>query len=170
NNRLSPLFGWYNGQSMIMSHEIRNSLASLSGMMLSSEQPNFIYGYGCYPKPASCLHYTQAMLSNMTLVGCAHTHCLYPHRIERYLTCNYEFSQYENNYFIPYVPSDIPAIDCPLEKSGNLCNCGNIICDYNNGEYLEPATCNCKQTLLKRSIDKRNANNDNELNNNQTSL
>ncbi|CAF1012313.1 unnamed protein product [Rotaria sp. Silwood1] len=46
----------------------------------------------------------------------------------------------------------------------------NIICDYNIGEYLEPAICNCKQTWVKRSIDKHNADNDNEYNNNQNNF
>lgn len=48
-----------------------------------------------------------------------------------------------------------PAIDCPAKKSGNLCDCGNKICNYGNGEYLEPATCTCKTPLYKRSINKR---------------
>ncbi|CAF2892895.1 unnamed protein product [Rotaria sp. Silwood2] len=165
-NRLSPKFGWKNGQNMVVSSEIRSSLASLLDMMLGSEKSNFKYGEGCSPDPGTCLHYTQAMLSNMTRVGCAHTHCLFPDRIERYLTCNYLHSQYQDNYKTPYVPNNVPAVDCPSKNSGNLCDCGNKICNYNNGEYLEPNTCNCKKVLSKRSINKRDADDD-ELTNNK---
>ncbi|CAF2085266.1 unnamed protein product [Rotaria magnacalcarata] len=157
-NRYSPKYNWKNGQNMIMTSEIRSSLADLVDMMFSSEKLNFVYGTGCAPDPGTCLHYTQGMLSNMTRVGCAHTHCLFPDRIERYLTCNYINSQYADNYMIPYVPSSAPAIDCPSHAVGNLCDCGNKICNYNNGEYLDPATCNCKTAVTKRSIGKRAAN------------
>ncbi|CAF0769270.1 unnamed protein product [Rotaria sordida] len=111
-NRLSPKFKWKNGQNMVMSTDIRSSLASLLDTMLREERNNYKYAEGCYKIPGSCLHYTQAMLSNMTRVGCAHTHCLFPHRVERHLTCNYIHSQYTNNYKTPYVPSGTPAIDC----------------------------------------------------------
>jgi len=105
-NRLSPLFGWKNGQNIVMSSEIRSSPASLIDAMLSAEKDHFIYGKGCSPDN-TCLHYTQAMLSNLTRVGCGQTHCVFPDRIERYITCNYIQSQYTDNYATPYVPSKI---------------------------------------------------------------
>lgn len=95
------------------------------------------------------------MLSNLTRVGCAHTHCLYPDRIERYLVCNYIQSQYTDNYMVPYVQSATSAVDCPNKKNGNLCDCGNTICNYDKSEYLEPATCTCKSSKGKRSLNKR---------------
>lgn len=104
-NRLIPKYGWKNGQNIVMSSEFRSSPASLIDMMLGSEKPNFRYGDTCYPGESTCLHYTQAMLSNITHVGCGQTNCVYPDRIERYLTCNYIQSQYSDNYNIPYQPS-----------------------------------------------------------------
>jgi hypothetical protein len=104
-NRLSPLFHWTNGQNIVMSTEIRSSPASLIDMMLGSEQVNFRYGNTCYPGENTCLHFTQALISNLTRMGCGQTNCVYPDRIERYLTCNYMLSQYEDNYQTPYVPS-----------------------------------------------------------------
>jgi hypothetical protein len=115
-NRFSPLYNWKNGQNMVMSSEIRSTPASLIDMMLSSEQPNFIYGSGCVDGGDTCLHYTQAMLSNITIVGCGQTHCVYPDRIERYLVCNYLQSQYTNNYPIPYIPSKISFIILFMDK------------------------------------------------------
>ena len=187
-NRLSPKFGWKNGQNMVMTSEYRTSLANLLDRMFSSEKENFRYGDKCHPRADSCLHYTQAMLSNMTRVGCGHTHCLYPDRIERFLVCNYIHSQYQHNYNTPYIPSkmshllsfrhlnlliscsidlgDTSAIACPSKKSGNLCDCGNKICNDSDGEYLEPDTCDCRKAAAKRSIDKRDEEDDQELNNN----
>ncbi|CAF3279487.1 unnamed protein product [Rotaria socialis] len=157
-NRYSTLYNWKNGQNMVMTNEIRSGLADLLDMMFSSEIVNFVYGTGCAPDPGTCLHYTQGVLNNMTRVGCAHTHCVFPDRIERYLTCNYILSQYTNNYMIPYVPSKVPAVDCPSKAVGNLCDCGNKICNYNNGEYLDPATCDCKTPVTKRSIGEQDPN------------
>ncbi|CAF4506547.1 unnamed protein product [Rotaria sp. Silwood1] len=62
-----------------------------------------------------------------------------------------------------------PNHDQAKNRLSPLFGC-NIICDYNIGEYLEPAICNCKQTWVKRSIDKHNADNDNEYNNNQNNF
>ena len=104
-NRLIPKYGWKNGQNIVMSSEIRSTPASLIDMMLSSEKENFHYGSNCSPGDNTCLHYTQAMISNITHVGCAQTHCVYPDRIERFVTCNYILSQYEDNYQTPYLPS-----------------------------------------------------------------
>lgn len=104
-NRVSPKYNWLNGQNIVMSSEIRTSPASLIDMMLGSEKENFRYGSTCSPGENTCLHYTQAMLSNLTRVGCAQTHCVYPDRIDRYVTCNYIQSQYYDNYQTPYVPS-----------------------------------------------------------------
>ena len=101
NNRLTVSYKWKNGQNMVMSTEIRNSLSDLLSIMFDSEKPRFEYGKGCNPA-GSCTHYTQLMLSNMTRLGCGVTHCLFPDRIERYLTCNYIHAQYSNNYMIPY--------------------------------------------------------------------
>lgn len=103
-NRLTPKFGWKNGQNMIMATEIRSTPASLFDLMFSSEKAHFQYGLGC-DKPGTCLHYTQLMLSNMTRMGCGQTHCLYPDRIQRMVTCNYIHSQYTDNYATPYVIS-----------------------------------------------------------------
>lgn len=108
-NRLSPLFGWKNGQNMVMSSEIRSTPASLFDEMLSAERDRFLYGVGCEPD-GTCLHYTQAMLSNITRVGCGQTHCVFADRIERYVVCNYIQSQYSDNYQTPYVPSKISFV------------------------------------------------------------
>ncbi|CAF1092552.1 unnamed protein product [Rotaria sp. Silwood1] len=159
-NRLSPKFSWKNGQNMVVSDDVRCSLVNLLDRMLGSEKPYFKYGTGCSSNPGACLHYTQAMLSNMTRVGCAHTHCIYPDRIERFLTCNYIHSQYQDNYKTPYVPSDVPAVDCPSKTNNKLCDCGDKICNYDNGEYLEPNTCTCKKSVSKRSINKRDTDDD----------
>jgi hypothetical protein len=105
-NRLSPKYGWKNGQNLAMSSEIRSSPASIFDDMLYAEQQNFRYGNSCNPDN-TCLHYTQAMLSNLTRVGCGQTHCVFPDRIERYVVCNYIQSQYTDNYQTPYVPSKI---------------------------------------------------------------
>jgi hypothetical protein len=104
NNRLTLAYNWKNGQNMVMSTETRSTLSELLVMMYDSEKPRFKYGSGCDPA-GTCTHYTQLMLSNMTRMGCAETHCLFPDRIERYLTCNYIHAQYSNNYMIPYVQS-----------------------------------------------------------------
>lgn len=47
-------------------------------------------------------------------------------------------------------------------KNGNLCDCGNIFCDYNDNQHLDPATCTCQQSNSKRSIDKRDTDYSNE--------
>lgn len=60
---------------------------------------------------------------------------------------------------------DTPAVDCPGKQSDSLCDCGDKICDYIGGEYLDPASCNCKKGVSKRSVSKRYAD-DNDLNNN----
>jgi hypothetical protein len=105
-NRLSPLFNWKNGQNMVTSDEWTSSPDSLIDFMLSYEKPFFVYGVGCNPA-GTCLHYTQAMISNLTRVGCAQTHCLYPDRLERFVVCNYIQSQYASTYMTPYVPSKL---------------------------------------------------------------
>jgi hypothetical protein len=174
-NRLSPQYGWKNGQNMAMSSEIRSSPASLFDDMLGAEQQNFRYGQPCDPD-GTCLHYTQAMLSNITRVGCGQSHCVFPDRIERYVVCNYIQSQYTDNYQTPYVPSKFeffmiiklncfciqgstPAIDCPKYAQNGLCDCGNIICNFTNGQYIDPHTCTCKTSSVgKRSIEKRDVN------------
>ena len=102
NNRLTVSYKWKNGQNMVMATEILSTLTDLLMTMFDSEKPRFQYGVGCNP-PGSCTHYTQLMLSNMTRVGCGLTHCLFPDRIERFLTCNYIQAQYTNNFMIPYV-------------------------------------------------------------------
>jgi hypothetical protein len=54
-----------------------------------------------------------------------------------------------------------PASACPLFKtSDGLCDCGNKICAYDQYEYLNPATCNCTKPSSKRSINKRDATDD----------
>lgn len=103
NNRLTISYKWKNGQNMVMATEILSTLSDLLMTMFDSEKPRFIYGVGCDP-PGTCTHYTQLMLSNMTRVGCGLTHCLFPDRIERFLTCNYIHAQYSHNYMIPYLP------------------------------------------------------------------
>jgi len=105
-NRLSPVYKWTNGQNMVMSDESVSSPDSLIDFMLSYEKPLFVYGVGCKPD-GSCLHYTQAMISNLTRVGCSQTHCLYPDRLERFVVCNYIQSQYASTYMTPYVPSKV---------------------------------------------------------------
>ena len=102
-NRFTLSYPWKNGQNMGMSTEVRISLSKLLTMMIENEKPQFFYGVGCKPA-GSCTSYTQLMLSNITRVGCGVSHCLFPDRIERYLTCNYIHSQYTDNYMIPYVP------------------------------------------------------------------
>jgi len=106
-NRVSPKFNWTNGQNLAMTNEIRSFPCDVFDEMLSSEQENFRFGKPCYPDDDTCLHYTQAMLSNLTRVGCGQTHCVYPDRIERFITCNYLQSQYEDNYQTPYVPCNV---------------------------------------------------------------
>lgn len=110
-NRRSPKFNWLNGQNIVMSTEIRTTPASLFDRMFYEERENFRYGGPCAPIDNTCLHYTQAMLSNLTRVGCAQTHCVYPHGIERFITCNYIQSQYTDNYQTPYIPSKTSLID-----------------------------------------------------------
>lgn len=100
-NRLIPAYGWKNGQNMVMTVELTNTLGDLLTIMFDSEKPRFEYGKGC-TTPGSCTHYTQLMINNMTRVGCGLTHCLFPDRIERYLTCNYILAQYSHNYMVPY--------------------------------------------------------------------
>lgn len=115
-NRRSPKFNWLNGQNIVMSTEIRTTPASLFDLMFSEERENFRYGSTCAPFENTCLHYTQLMISNLTRMGCAQTHCVYPHGIERFLTCNYILSQYEDNYQTPYIPSKI-SFDNLFNKS-----------------------------------------------------
>ena len=98
-NRISPVYGFYNGQNMLMTKDTRSSLSSLLDTMFKAEKPYFIYGEDC---GGNCLHYTQLMLSTLTRVGCAHTHCLYPDRVERFLVCNYIHSQYEDTAVRPF--------------------------------------------------------------------
>lgn len=102
NNRLTLSYKWKNGQNMVFATEVRSSLSDLLTIMFDSEKPRLVYGVGCNP-PGTCTHYTQLMLSNMTRVGCAETHCMYPDRIERMFTCNYIHSQYSDSYMTPYV-------------------------------------------------------------------
>ncbi|UJR23917.1 hypothetical protein I4U23_026889 [Adineta vaga] len=150
-NRISTEYNWKNGQNMVWSDEIRNSLAGLIDLMLGAEKETFFYGVGCNPA-GTCLHYTQAMLSNLTRMGCAHTQCVYRDRIDRYLTCNYIQSQYASKYMTPYVQSSTAASACPSKNSDGLCDCGDKVCSYNAGEYLEPSTCTCKVEKTKRSV------------------
>jgi uncharacterized protein YkwD len=105
-NRMSLSYAWKNGQNMVMSTEIVTPLATLLRMMYDSEKPEFVYGVGC-KSPGTCTHYTQLMINNLTSMGCAVSHCLYPDRIERYFVCNYLFSQYSDTYMIPYVQSKL---------------------------------------------------------------
>ena len=52
------------------------------------------------------------------------------------------------------------ATKCPNTASGGLCDCGGKSCNYGIGEYLDPNTCNCKVDVSKRSLNKRNADDD----------
>lgn len=104
-NRMSPLFGWSNGQAIVMTEDTRTSAANLLEILLSSEKVNFQYGIGCYQNSSSCLSYALTMLDDMTLVGCGQTHCLYPDRVEHILTCNYQFALNLRSYLLPYTPS-----------------------------------------------------------------
>ncbi|CAF1050023.1 unnamed protein product [Adineta ricciae] len=161
-NRIIPDYGWKNGQNLVWSTEIRLPLDSLIDSMLGSEKERFVYGVGC-TSPGSCLHYTQAMLSNITHMGCAHTHCVYTTHIDRFLTCNYLQSQYASKYMTPYVNSSLSATKCPQTAVDGLCDCGDKSCNYGIGEYLDPNTCTCKVDKSKRSLNKRDANDDDVL-------
>jgi hypothetical protein len=101
-NRISPIYGYYNGQNMLMTKDIRGSLSSLLDTMFKSEKRYFRYGDTCAENEGNCLHYTQLMLSTLTRMGCGHTHCLYPDRVERFLVCNYIHSQYDDTAKTPY--------------------------------------------------------------------
>jgi len=114
-NRLSPKYKWKNGQNIVMATEIRSSPGDLIDDMLAAEKENFIYGSGCVDGGNTCLHYTQAMISNLTRMGCGQTHCVYPDRIERFVTCNYIQSQYSDKFQIPYVESKI------IDLFSNIC-------------------------------------------------
>ena len=104
-NRRSPLYNWLNGQNIVMSSETRTAPSALFDLMFSSEKESFHYGGPCDPGDNTCLHYTQMMISNLTRMGCGQTHCVYPDRVERFVTCNYIQSQYEDNYQTPYIQS-----------------------------------------------------------------
>jgi hypothetical protein len=112
-NRLSPLYGWYNGQNIVQGTDPRTPLTTLLELMYSSEKPRFTYGKGCFPDD-SCLHYSQMMLATITRMGCAQTHCLYPHGIDRFLVCNYIHSQYDDTALRPYERGNILLNLCKL--------------------------------------------------------
>ena len=173
-NRISPDYHWLNGQTMMMAHEIRTPLAILLDAMFRVEKPNFQYGRTCKGRADSCINYAQIMLKDMTRVGCGHTHCLYADRIERFLTCNYIHSLYVDNVKYPYTPSKLfsncffhssmiyssgclatgPGVSCK-KREGNLCDCGNKICNYSNAERIDPASCECVATRIGESFQKR---------------
>jgi len=137
---------------MVFSTGYVTALDDLFTAMYDSEQGRFVYGVGCNPD-GTCTHYTQLMISNMTRMGCAETHCLYPDRVERQLVCNYLQAQYTDNYMVPYIPSDTPAIACPSKNVGGLCDCGDKTCNFDKNECYDPNTCACITSPSKRSLD-----------------
>jgi hypothetical protein len=109
-NRVSPLYGWFHGQNMVMATDITTPPANLADIMFSSEQARFTYGVAC-TADNSCSHYTQLMLAGMTRMGCGQTHCLYPHGYERFLVCNYIHSQYDDTAVKPYEEGNVLFFD-----------------------------------------------------------
>ncbi|CAF1081687.1 unnamed protein product [Didymodactylos carnosus] len=136
-NRISVKYGWKNGQNMIVTTDQRSPATDLFSMMYDAEQKRFAFGVGCNDTTkAGCLHYTQAMLSNINLMGCSQTDCIYPDQVQRFCCCNYIQSQYANSYMTPYQKA------CPnnCDKKTMLCDCGTKVCP--NGQSLD-AVCNC---------------------------
>ncbi|CAF1409298.1 unnamed protein product [Adineta steineri] len=150
-NRKSTVYKTLNGQNLVLTTDPYCYGPDLIDQMLGSEKPNFEYGVGC-KGAGNCLHYTQAMISNLTRVGCARVQCVYPTRTECFLTCNYIESQYATKYMRPYETKLGAAKRCPHKKddTGKLCECGPKICDQNT-EYLHPDFCECHKTSTGRN-------------------
>ncbi|CAF1409273.1 unnamed protein product [Adineta steineri] len=142
-NRKSPVYQNLNGQNMVYTTDTAayQSMSDLIDQMLGSEKPNFDYNVGCNAG-GNCLHYTQAMISNLTRVGCAFVQCTYQTRVESFLVCNYIESQYASKYMRPYETNVGPAGLCDANKvdaTGN-CDCGPLLHDQSK-EYIHPKTC-----------------------------
>ncbi|CAF1386082.1 unnamed protein product [Adineta steineri] len=145
-NRESPVYQNLNGQNMAYSivPDTYQSMSDLIDDMFSTEKPNFVYNVGC-ANTGNCLHYTQAMISNLTRVGCGFAQCIYQTRVESFLTCNYIQSQYDDKYMRPYEINVGPASSCNPDKvdaTGN-CDCGNVICSEDT-QYIDPKSCDCR--------------------------
>ena len=57
-----------------------------------------------------------------------------------------------------HILGKVSASACPKYAKDGLCDCGNLLCNFTNNEYIDPSTCSCKSPKGKRSIEERDLN------------